>query len=151
VNDACRIALPPGGADEGGTAGRDANSWWNAWKPYVFYALARGYAPGPGAPACEGSACLELADPGGRVLAGSKQHAVIVAGAAIARDGFVQSRAGANAGEPRQWLEAANAALEGAAGCSPPPPFPCEGTGACARVTTAAATRGFNDVVVAYP
>ena len=49
---ACRIALAPGDdgaertlppgtpADEGQTAGAEENSWWNAWKPFVFYSLA---------------------------------------------------------------------------------------------------------------
>ena len=151
VNDACRIAMPPGGADEGDTAGHAANSWWNAWKPYVFYALARGVAPDSPGATCEGDACLELADPGGRTLGTAKQYAVIVAGAPIVRDGFVQSRGGANVAEARQWLEEANAQLEGAAGCSPPPTFTCEERGTCRRVTAGGGTRAFNDVVVAYP
>ena len=163
ANDACRIAVapadvgtqrstPPGSpAAEGQTAGRAGNSWWNAWKPYVFYALARGFAPDAGASACQATACLDLAEPSGRTIATSKQYAVIVAGAALARDGFVQSRAGANVAEVRQWLEEANAELEGAAGCTPPPAFSCEGRGTCTRVTTGAGARGFNDVVVAYP
>ena len=152
VNDACRVAIPPGGSsDEGSTAGHGANSWWNAWKPYVFYALAPGFAPGAGSPACEGSTCLDLADPAGRPLGAAKQYAVIVAGAPIARDGFVQSRTGANIADPYQWLETANAGLESAAGCAPPPAFSCEGRGTCTRVTAAAGAMRFNDVVVAFP
>ncbi len=152
ANDACRIAIAPGTAGEGDTAGADGNSWWNAWKPYVFYALASDFAPAQGTPACSGAeACLDVVDPGGRTLGAGRQHAVIVAGPAIARDGFVQSRSGASVAEVRQWLEDANAQLESAAGCSPAPAFTCEARGTCARVTAAAATRGFNDVVVAYP
>jgi hypothetical protein len=149
-DDACRIALPPGAADEGATAGRDGNSWWNAWKPYVFYVLAPGVAPGAGAASCDSAACLDLADPAGRSLATARRHAVIVAGAPIVRDGFVQSRAGANVSEVRQWLEEPNAQLEGAVGCSPPPAFTCEGRGTCTRVTASGGAREFNDVVVAY-
>ncbi len=148
--DACHIALPPGGADEGSTAGHDGNSWWNAWKPYVFYALAPGVAPSTVAASCAGAPCLALADPTGRTLGIGKQHAVIVAGAPLVRDGFVQSRAGANVSAVRQWLEEANAQLEGAAGCPQPPAFSCEGRGTCARVTASGGAREFNDVVVAY-
>jgi len=82
-DDACRIALPPDDAgpqrsrapgtpaDEGRTAGRAENSWWAAWKPFVFYALAQGFAPSSqGAPACsEQSPCLDLVDSSGRTLA----------------------------------------------------------------------------------
>jgi type II secretory pathway pseudopilin PulG len=149
ANDACRIAMAPGSADEGETAG--GSSWWSAWKPYVFYALARGVSPDSAGASCEGGTCLELADPAGRTLGTAKQYAVIVAGAPLARDGFVQSRAGANVSDVRQWLEEANAELEGAAGCTPPPAFTCEGRGTCNRVTAGGGTRAFNDVVVAYP
>lgn len=152
VNDACRIAMPPGNSiTEASTAGYDANSWWNAWKPYVFYALAQEFSPAAGAAACAGASCLDLADPAGRPLGPARQYAVIVAGAPIARDGFVQSRTGANVAEVRQWLEEANARLEGAAGCTPPPAFSCEGGATCTLVTAPGAARGFNDVVVAYP
>ena len=153
ANEACRIAVAPASrSDQGSTAGHDANSWWNAWKPYVFYALARGFAPDAGAAGCASAACLSLADPTGRALGSPRQYAVIVAGATLARDGFVQIRAGANIAEPRQWLEAANADLEGALGCDSAPAFSCEARASCTRVTTAAAgSRGFNDVVVAYP
>ena len=152
ANDACRIAAPPGdAADEGSTAGRDGNSWWNAWKPYVFYALARGFAPDAGASGCAQGTCLDLADPTGRALGTSKQFAVVVAGATLARDGFVQSRAGANVSEVRQWLEAANAELEGTAGCTAAPAFSCEARASCTRVTSGSGNRGFNDVVVAFP
>jgi hypothetical protein len=55
-DDACRIAVAPNDpgptrlspagsrAEEGSTAGASENSWWNAWRPFVFYSLA----PGPG-------------------------------------------------------------------------------------------------------
>jgi hypothetical protein len=120
----------------------------------VFYAVARSFAPSaPPDPACGGdSSCLELADPSGRVLARGKKLAVIVAGAPLARGGFVQSRAGAGISELGQWLEESNAQLEGAVGCpGAPPRFPCEGLGACNRITAAASSRDFNDVVVALP
>ena len=163
ANEACRIAIAPSDdgahrslpagnpAGEGGTAGHDANSWWSAWKPYVFYALASGFSPGTGAPSCDGAACLELVDPSGRAVGAPRQFAVIVAGAPAVRDGFVQSRGGANLAQVRQWLEEANAQLEGAAGCTPPPGFTCEGLRSCDRVTTGAGMRRFNDVVSAYP
>lgn len=163
ANDACRIAVapadegaqrsfPPGNpAGEGGTAGYAANSWWSPWKPYVFYAVASGFSPVASAPSCDGSACLELADVSGRPIGAPRQFAVIVAGAPFARDGFVQSRGGAAISDVRQWLEEANAQLEGVAGCSPPPSFPCEAMRTCDRVTTGAGLRRFNDVVFAYP
>jgi type II secretory pathway pseudopilin PulG len=129
-------------------------AWWTPWRPYVFYALARNFAPSaPRDPACGGdSSCLELADPSGRVLARGKKLAVIVAGAPLARGGFVQSRGGAGISELGQWLEESNAQLEGAAGCpGAPPRFPCEGLGTCNRITAAASSRDFNDVVVTLP
>ncbi len=95
-DDACRIALapddagpqrsrPPGTpADEGRTAGRTENSWWTAWKPFVFYALAHGFASASPEPAActEPSPCLDLIDASGRTLATQKQFAVLVGGAA---------------------------------------------------------------------
>ena len=76
---------------------------------------------------------------------------MIVAGAPLARDALVQSRGGASISEVRQWLEEANARLEGAAGCSPPPVFSCDALRTCDRITTGAGMRRFNDVVFAYP
>ena len=118
----------------------------------MFYALARAFSPA-GVLACGDAAdCVQLVEPSGRTLAPAKQFAVIVAGAPLARGGFVQARAGENVAQVRQWLEASNAELEGAAGCGArPPSFACEGLGTCARVTVGAATRSFNDVVIAYP
>ena len=165
-DDACRIALapddagpqrsrPPGTpADEGRTAGRAENSWWTPWKPFVFYALARGFAPASrDAPGCTApSECLDLIEPSGRALATRKHFAVLVAGPPVVRDGFVQSRAAGNVADVSQWLEATNARLEGEASCpGAPPRFACEGIGTCARVTVAASQRSFNDAVVAYP
>ena len=155
-DDACRIALAPDDAGaqraspagrpagEGETAGQDSNSWWTAWKPYVFYALARAFAPPlAGDAACGQSAsCLELVEPTGRSLAQDKQFAVLVAGAPLVREGYVQTRAGAGISRVREWLEESNAGLEGPAACldgAPPPP--CESPAACNRVTSAAASR----------
>jgi hypothetical protein len=163
ANDACRIAIapadeaprrgvPPGTpAQEGHTAGRDANAWWSAWKPHVFYVLARGFSPGAAAASCESGACLEVAELSGRTLGAPREFALLVAGAPLVRDGFVQSRAGAGISEVRQWLEESNAQLEGAAGCPRAPGFPCEGRGSCSRITMSPRTPGFNDVVVAIP
>ena len=163
---ACRIARAPGDAgaqrslpagvpaSEGETAGGEENSWWTSWKPFVFYAVAPGFAPSAlASPSCtEGAACLELLEPSGRVLGTGKQFAVLVAGPALERDGWVQMRAGAHISEVRQWLEETNARLEGSAGCAGRTPgLACEGLGTCSRVTSGAASRSFNDVVVAYP
>lgn len=115
-------------------------SWWTAWRPYVFYALARG------------AARLELAEPSGRIVARDKDVAVIVAGPPLARNGFVQDRSAAALARVGEWLEEGNARLEGAAGCpASPPNFPCEVTGTCTRITTAAGSRAFNDVAIAAP
>ncbi len=163
--NACRIAIAPDDpgpqrtsapgapASEGETAGLSANSWWNAWKPYVFYALASAFAADSTDPACTPSQCIEVVDASGRSVGTSKPFAVLVAGPALARDGFVQSRSASAISETAMWLEESNALLEGAAGCedATPPTFPCESSGACARVTAAAASAGFNDVVLASP
>ena len=165
-DNACRIAVPPADAGpqrnsppgtpaaEGLTAGSAAPAWWTAWKPFVFYALARDFAPAAAAAlSCTlPDSCLEVVEPSGRVTATGKHFAILVAGAPVVRDGFVQSRAGANVAHPGEWLEETNAALEGAGGCpGRGPRFPCEGLGACNRVTAAAASRSFNDVVVVFP
>jgi len=144
---ACGIA-----AADGSTAGLAGSSWWNGWKPYVFYALSPAYAPDSPAPSCEGGACIELVDPAGRQLAASRRFAVIVAGPPLVVDGFLQRRDAAALAEISSWLEETNARLEGSAGCGDdPPPFACESAGTCGRVTTGAATRAFNDAVVASP
>jgi type II secretory pathway pseudopilin PulG len=90
--DACRIAVPPWDAgpmrtagagspsDEGMTAGSASPSWWNAWKPWVFYSLGAGFEPGATlAVTCDAATCLQLIDAGGALLANDKQFAVIVA------------------------------------------------------------------------
>jgi hypothetical protein len=147
TGNACGI-----GAADGSTAGLAGNSWWSAWKPYVFYALAPAYSADGAASDCDSSSCIELVDPAGRSIASSKRFAVIVAGPALVRDGFVQHRDAAALAELANWLEESNAKLEGSAGCGDdPPPFACEGAGTCGRVTAGAATRTFNDVVAAWP
>jgi type II secretory pathway pseudopilin PulG len=140
----CQIAAPS----------QPTPAWWTAWRPHVFYALARGFAPSAAsdAPCAEAASCLELVDPAGRVIAQGKQLALIVAGAPLARGGFVQSRGGAAISDVGQWLEDSNAQLEGGAGCpGASPRFPCEGLASCNRITVAASSRTFNDVVVALP
>jgi hypothetical protein len=49
----------------------------------------------------------------------------------------------------REWLEGANAHLEGPAACVARPSCADEET--CGRLTAGPAARDFNDVVVAYP
>lgn len=162
-DNACRIAVPPADAgpqrsappgtpsDEGLTAGSAAPAWWTSWKPFVFYALARDFAPGAAGACAAPEYCLEVVEPSGRVAATQKHFAILVAGAPVVRDGFVQSRDAANLAQVREWLEDGNAALEGAAACpGGGPRFPCS-PATCNRVTAAAASRTFNDVVVAFP
>lgn len=89
--EACRIAMapldegparvsPPGSPDdEGSTAGLAQASWWTAWKPFVFYALAPGFGPAADSAACTApGACIEVVDPDGRAVAGGKQFAILV-------------------------------------------------------------------------
>jgi hypothetical protein len=93
--EACRIALAPqdegplralpAGSpdDEASTPGAAQASWWNAWKPFVLYALAPGLGPAAAAPACNGAAaCMEVVDREGHTLAAGKQFAVLVRQAA---------------------------------------------------------------------
>jgi hypothetical protein len=88
--DACRIAVPPADAGaqrtsmpgtplaEGESAPFVGNAWWSTWRPFVAYALARGFAPdAPGSPSCAAGACLTVADGTGRTLASDKEIAVI--------------------------------------------------------------------------
>ena len=115
-----------------------SHSWWKAWRLNVFYAAQ------PGA--------LDIVDAQGRAVRRARDAAVIVAGPPLAVDGFVQHRDAHAIADARQWLEGGNALLESAAGCgAQPPPFPCEAAGTCTRVTAAAPSRAFNDVVVALP
>jgi len=144
-----RTAPPPAPDDEGETAGHAGNAWWTPWKPFVFYALARSHAPASAAVDCADPArCVDVGDLGGGVIARGKHFAVIVAGAPLARDGTLQSRAAAGLGDARQWLEGANALLAAASSCAAAVP-PCDG--ACNRVVAAAAAPGFNDVAIAFP
>lgn len=75
-----RTALPGSPPDEATTAGALEHSWWNAWKPWVFYSLGAGFQPaGSSAGACDAQTCLQLLDSRGSPLANDKQYAVIVA------------------------------------------------------------------------
>src|SRR5262249_35778852 len=58
------------------------HTWWAAWRPQVFYALARDYSPASdGAiPCTRPGACLEITDRAGRIVGGAKEIAVVVAG-----------------------------------------------------------------------
>ena len=127
-----------------------AHTWWKAWRAYVFYALAPSYQPPSPAPAsCAGpGSCIEIVEPGGRVVARGRHAAVLVAGTPIVRDGFLQHHDAASIGDVRQYLEGGNERLEGAAACTA---FDCESSGTCGRVAIAPATRAFNDVAVAIP
>ena len=130
-----------------------AHSWWKAWRANVFYALAPSYAPSAGAmPSCAASgSCVEIVQPDGRVVARGRHAAVIVAGAPLVREGFLQHHDAASLGDVRQYLEDGNAQLEGGTACGSAAPFDCEAAGTCGRVTAAAPSRTFNDVAVAIP
>jgi hypothetical protein len=103
-----------------------AHSWWRAWRANVFYAMNAG--------------AIDLVDGSNRVIALSRDAAVLVAGPPVIRDGILQHRGGAGFADVRQWLEAGNAALDGT-GCAAAP----------ARITVSALQGGFNDVAVALP
>ncbi len=124
-NETCNLAAPA------------SHSWWKAWRAQVFYALRAG--------------ALELVDSDSRIVSRGRDAAVIVAGPPLVRDGFVQHRDGAAFGDARQWLEGTNALLEATPGCAVAPAFTCEAAGTCTRITVAAPSRSFNDVVVALP
>ena len=114
------------------------HSWWKAWRAGVFYA--------------ERPTSLDILDAAGRAGPRARDAAVIVAGPPLVRDGFVQHRDSASLGDASQWLEATNALLESATGCgAAQPAFACEAAGTCTRITQSAATREFNDVVLALP
>jgi len=89
--DACGIAVAPDDAgpvrdapagtpaDEGETASLAGNAWWGTWRPYVSYALARGFSPeGPGTPDCAAGGCIAIDEATGRNVARGAQVAVIV-------------------------------------------------------------------------
>jgi hypothetical protein len=124
-DESCNVAAPA------------SHSWWKAWRAQVFYASRPG--------------SLEIVDADSRVLSRGRDVAVIVAGPPLVRDGFVQHRDGSAIGDARQWLEGTNALLEAAPGCATAPAFTCEAAGTCTRITLAAPSRSFNDVVVALP
>ena len=162
---ACRIAFPPDDegdarrllpgspAAEGRTAGLSENAWWSFWKPFVFYALAASHQPSLGAArACTAAECLTLVDETGAVRMTGKHFAVVVGGAALPGRG--QRHAGTLA-TPAQWLEGANPELDRRNPDPPAPECPQESARApcpgCLRVTLAARTSDFNDVVVAFP
>jgi len=147
---ATRTTAVPAPADEGETAGHSGNAWWTPWKPFVFFAVARAYAPAAAPPAGCGdpTQCIDLADLSGTVIAHGKQFAVLVAGAPLVRDGVLQSHAGAAIGDAGQWLEESNARLASASSCVVG--TPCS-TQACNRVVSAGAVHGFNDVAIAFP
>ena len=113
------------------------HSWWRAWRRHVFYARWPG--------------TLEIADLDGRALARNRDAAIIVAGPPLVRDGFAQHRESSGPTDIRQWLEGANAQLEGSAGCAVPSPFACEAAGTCTRITQGPARADFNDVAIAIP
>ncbi len=127
------------------------HTWWAAWRPFVFYALAPGYAPSASDPpdCARPGACLELHDRSRRPLAPPRRFAVIVAGHALTLDAGLQARAGANVSVVAQWLEDTNAHLEGPAACLAHPSCTDEGT--CGRLTAGPAAQDFNDVVIADP
>ena len=126
------------------------HTWWAPWRPFVFYALARDFAPSAtGSPDCgRPGACLELFDRGGHPIATRKKFAVVVAGPPVSRATGSQVRNG-HVAVVSEWLEDANALLEGPAACRAHPP--CAEEGSCGRLTVGAAARDFNDLVVAYP
>jgi hypothetical protein len=166
---ACRIAYEP--ADEGpvrrlaagsppeeaSTAGLAEPSWWNSWKPFVFYALAPAFRAGSATPQCgDSQPCLTVGDADGAAVASDKHFAVIVGGAPIFLPGFPQ-RHGSGVGDARNWLEAANAGLERlnpnppAAECAIDLMRPSCNAPECARVVQAARAPLFNDAVAVHP
>jgi type II secretory pathway pseudopilin PulG len=114
-----------------------AHSWWKAWRENVFYARLPG--------------SLDIVGLDGRLIARGRDAAVIVAGPALVRDGFVQQRDDASMGDARQWLEGTNALLESARGCALAPAFACEAAGTCTRITQDTPRSDFNDAVLAIP
>lgn len=90
-SQACRIAQPPADdgpartlppsspLDEGTTPLAAQPSWWNAWKPFVHYALSAGASPAAISPGCAQGGCIAVVDREERVLATGKQFALRVA------------------------------------------------------------------------
>jgi hypothetical protein len=139
-------------------------SWWDAWKKYVFYALAQNYRPVSGSPPALGgpcsttSQCLQVVDSSGSVLASGKQVAVIVSGSPLNTVSPVQSHGGSNDRYPENFLEKTNKDLE-AMNTNPPVsqcagyphPATCSPLSNCNRLSLSARLRDLNDVVAFYP
>ena len=134
----------------GRTAGLSSHSWWNAWKPHVFYAIAEPAAPfAEGSQPCDANACLVVGD-----SKAGQRFAVIVAGPPTARDEGRQSRGAFASLDARQWLEGPNAELRrlnanpSTTECPPDPSYPRgPGSGAFNRLASGTG-RGANDIVV---
>ena len=86
---ACRLAVAPADAGperslpagspaaEGATT--DVPSWWEGWKPHVFYAPAAAFTPGSATPHCaDGSACITLESASGEALGSPRELVVVV-------------------------------------------------------------------------
>jgi hypothetical protein len=116
------LAWPPGC----NLAPSAPHSWWRAWRAHVFYAIRAGG--------------IDVVDASGRLIVRSRDAAVLVAGPPVIRDGILQHREGAAFADARQWLEEANATLDGG-GCAAAP----------SRISLAASQRDFNDVAVTLP
>ncbi|HET9651618.1 MAG TPA: hypothetical protein VFP36_05480 [Usitatibacter sp.] len=91
-DDACRIAIapddagpartvaPPAPHDEGLTPDATSVSWWNAWKPYVTFAMGTGYTPDTALPGagCDANGCMDVVDAQGRTVAAGRSAVVVV-------------------------------------------------------------------------
>jgi hypothetical protein len=166
---ACRIAFEPddtgtvrslaAGAppEEGRTAGLSENAWWNAWKPFVFYALAPAFRAENARAECGGALpCLDVVDRTNAVVARAKHFAVIVAGPPLALSSSPQ-RHGNGLAATDDWLEGPNARIERANPNPAAPECPMDlfraacSDNACLKAMQASANAAFNDVVVAHP
>ena len=62
-----------------GCAAAPAPSWWQSWKPYVFYAPAAAFAPGGPPPHCAApGACIAVVDGAGEMVAAGKELVLVV-------------------------------------------------------------------------
>jgi len=167
-DSACRIAFEPAdeGAvrrspagtppEEGRTAGLGENAWWSFWKPFVFYALADEVRPDAAGAGCTSGQCIEVVDALSAAIASGKEFAVMVAGPPLDLPNAPQRHA-TGFGDPSQWLEGANAALE-RANPNPAAPEchldasrpPCDAAN-CLRVAAAAPGPAFNDALASHP
>jgi len=136
--------------------------WWLGWKSYVFVAIADNHKPGNGAPGtCTASSCLQVVDASGTVTASDKRYAIIVSSRALADTTPAQTRSGGMPEAPRvvaNYLEGSNSLLErmnnlsGVSECSDMTfSPPCSPLSNCNKVTQAATTSTFNDVVYVFP